>query len=44
MVGKVVLQYRNENIEKNVAEVIKIKDIDDHCKECMQHKHGEHEI
>ena len=36
-----MLQCGKETLEKSTSEVIKSKDNDDHCEECMQHKHGE---
>ena len=41
MFGNVVLQCGKEIVEKYASEVIKSKDSDDHCKEYVQHKHGE---
>ena len=31
-------------LEKSVSEVIKCKDSDSNCEECMKHKHGENGI
>ena len=42
--GKVVLQCRNEILEKSITEVIKIKESADHCGEHVQHKYGKNEI
>ena len=44
MVVIVVLQCRDEIIDKSSNEVIKIKYIAYHCEECMQKKYGENGI
>ena len=39
--GNTTLKCRRETLEKSVSEVIKGKNIDIKCEECVQQKHGE---